>query len=275
MSHFTVLVIGNNPEEQLMPFDENMEVEEYRVGLVSDEEKGRITKFYTTPNTDRHHYKLTKEEVEENKKLSFEELYEKYGEAWNNKRYRKDENGDWTEYSTYNPESKWDWYVLGGRWTGYFLPRKGKSGKLGQQGTFGNNPKEGWVDQIKKGDIDFVEMKKAEEKRAKKTYKEFEEKLKNDPQTKKFHPYFEFGVKNKSGNNHEFIPETKEEYIERCNDLKTYAVVKDGVWYQKGDVGWFGMSSNEKDEADWSAEFWKLIRELPDDTMLSLYDCHI
>ena len=29
MSHFTVLVIGENPEEQLAPFDENLIVDKY------------------------------------------------------------------------------------------------------------------------------------------------------------------------------------------------------------------------------------------------------
>ena len=29
MSHFTVMVIGENPEEQLQPFDENLEVPQY------------------------------------------------------------------------------------------------------------------------------------------------------------------------------------------------------------------------------------------------------
>ena len=35
MSHFTVLVIGKNPEKQLEPFCENEEVPEYLVGKVT------------------------------------------------------------------------------------------------------------------------------------------------------------------------------------------------------------------------------------------------
>jgi hypothetical protein len=39
MSHFTVLVIGENPEEQLAPFDENMEdVPQEYLSFVNEEE---------------------------------------------------------------------------------------------------------------------------------------------------------------------------------------------------------------------------------------------
>lgn len=53
---------------------------------------------------------------ENNKNLTFEELYGKEGEDWNNNNWRKDNNEIWTNYSTYNPKSKWDWYEVGGRW---------------------------------------------------------------------------------------------------------------------------------------------------------------
>jgi len=33
--------------------------------------------------------------------------------------------------------------------------------------------------------------------------------------------------------------------------------------------------TDEKDEGEWKAEFRKLLEGLPDDTLLSVYDCHI
>lgn len=39
MSHFTCLVIGNNPEDQLAPYDENIEVAPQVSGDVTEEEK--------------------------------------------------------------------------------------------------------------------------------------------------------------------------------------------------------------------------------------------
>ena len=38
MSHFVVMVIGDNPGKQLEPFDENIEVAEYERRIVSEED---------------------------------------------------------------------------------------------------------------------------------------------------------------------------------------------------------------------------------------------
>lgn len=42
MSHFTVMVIGDDPEGQLAPFDENESVEEYCTGEVSEDDKQQM-----------------------------------------------------------------------------------------------------------------------------------------------------------------------------------------------------------------------------------------
>lgn len=36
--------------------------------------------------------------------------------------WREDADGVLREYTTYNPESEWDWWVVGGRWDGEFAP---------------------------------------------------------------------------------------------------------------------------------------------------------
>ena len=40
-------------------------------------------------------------------------------------------------------------------------------------------------------------------------------------------------------------------------------------------MGWFGMSHNEVSEDEWLAKFNQMIDELPDDTLLTVVDCHI
>ncbi|MNO03610.1 hypothetical protein D3C81_2243720 [compost metagenome] len=55
----------------------------------------------------------------------------------------------------------------------------------------------------------------------------------------------------------------------------TYAIVKDSQWYQRGEMGWWGMSSNEVSESEWAEQFGKLIDGLPEDTLLTVIDCHI
>ena len=44
---------------------------------------------------------------------------------------------------------------------------------------------------------------------------------------------------------------------------------------RKGDMGWFGISSNDKDERAWNDEIQKLMNEAKDDDFLAIVDCHI
>ena len=274
MSHFTVLVIGENPEDQLQPFDENKQVPEYKDSVVPEEELKKFTEVYTTFVPERGYGAKSEEEAEENKKLSFEDLYEKRGDDWNGNEWRKDENGEWAAYSTYNPDSKWDWYVLGGRWTGAFILKKDKAGEgtLGEISALCSDDykqehskwKEGRliVDQAYKGDIDWEAMLKNDVEVAEKQWKEIEKMLKEDDKT----VYIRYGIDEKT---------TKESYIQNCTGFYTFALLKDGKWYERGKMGWFAIVQDEKDRDQWKEEFKKLIDELPDDTLLSVYDCHI
>ena len=45
--------------------------------------------------------------------------------------------------------------------------------------------------------------------------------------------------------------------------------------YEKGKMGRWGTVSNQKDSKTRQSEFKKLLEELPEDTLLSVYDCHI
>lgn len=105
MSHFTVLVIGDDIKEQLAPYDENIEVEKYLVADVTENDIQQFKDYYL-------------DKFPEKKEKDFEFLYSIHGEDWNGNRYQKDPDDVWREYSTYNPKSKWDWYQIGGRWSG-------------------------------------------------------------------------------------------------------------------------------------------------------------
>ena len=77
--------------------------------------------------------------------------------------------------------------------------------------------------------------------------------------------------------------ETLDEYKARkgATDLDrymchTYAFVdRNGDWIGSGDMGWFGISSNDKDERAWTDEIQKLMNEAKDDDFLAIVDCHI
>ena len=40
-------------------------------------------------------------------------------------------------------------------------------------------------------------------------------------------------------------------------------------------MGWFGMSSNDRDDADWNNEVLKVLTEADPDTQVTLIDPHI
>jgi len=332
MSHFTVLVIGDEPEEQLKPFNENLNVafkdrsdefrEEYETKIVSE--------FYCDSNSSWG-FRITKElfdllkeskpgriipyKVEKIDTLSILSLHKKYKGYYkleNGKRCRgsqwfevdeivstvppkpnpttcvegeviirkisppkkialKDKFISYEEYLKhwvglddineqgyyYNPNAKWDWYELGGRWGGYFKLKNGDR-----------------VDRAYKKDIDFDGMLLQKYENYSNFYDEFEENYKNG-EINFNRAFFEFGVHNIGKDQEHFIPETRENYLDRCVSISTFAIIKDGKWYEKGEMSWWCVVNNEKETKDWNKEFTQLLKDIPDETLLSVYDCHI
>lgn len=57
--------------------------------------------------------------------------------------------------STYNPQAKWDWYEIGGRWQGRLKIREAALAVAGQPGVFDNPPAlAGGMDIARAGDIE-------------------------------------------------------------------------------------------------------------------------
>ena len=52
-------------------------------------------------------------------------------------------------------------------------------------------------------------------------------------------------------------------------------VTPDGEWVEQGEMGWFGISSNEMDEDEWNAKFREYLKTLEKDIILTQVDCHI
>jgi hypothetical protein len=306
MSHFTVLCIGKDPEGQLEPFNERTEVDEYQTGIVPDIDIASFRSHYTSVNLEDERNSFTEKTVEENLKLTFEELYDKYGDDWNGKSWKETPDGKLGEFSTFNPDGKWDWFQLGGRWSGFLKLKKGVKGTKGEPGLFGTkSTKRGWCDQALKKDIDFDGMRDAAGKEGEKHYKmvlktfggtiptldvtwdelidetnhEYN-KLSIEQKREMYHsqPAMEEVKKHsdKLGWGFELKPYQSpiEDYVKRCreNAIGTFAVLVEDNWYEKGEMGWFGITHNEN--PNWSSEFQKLLDSVDDDTLISLYDCH-
>lgn len=74
----------------------------------------------------------------------------------------------------------------------------------------------------------------------------------------------------------EFL-KSREEYVIQARDsaISTFAVIKDGQWIERGQMGWFGLASNEKDQKKWSDEFKGLLEGVDPTTQITIVDCHI
>ncbi len=51
--------------------------------------------------------------------------------------------------------------------------------------------------------------------------------------------------------------------------------MKHGEWYERGSMGWWCTVVDEKPLAEWSTEVKSLLKDLPEDTLLTVIDCHI
>lgn len=307
MSHFTVLVVGKNYKEQLDPFHE-FECTGHNDEFVQDID-------------DTESYRNGYNNWSEKEKKSFLEYIKDYsgrnelpyGEAPDIEGEHKygyivlDEKGGVVKtVDRTNPNKKWDWYELGGRWTGFFKLKAGSLGVLGKQAWCAEPAESGWVDQARKGDIDFEGMRSAAEDKARKYYQKIakllggipelqfkwkdlvkDESMTIDEKRKKYHNQPAMlllqEVRRHSEDEDliwvdlETLQCTEDEYAKRAreNAVSTFAVLMDGKWYEQGHMGWWGHVIDEKDSHAWNAEFNKLIDSIPDDTVLSVVDCHI
>lgn len=322
MSHFTVLVIGENPEEQLMPFQENNmgdcpsqymaftdeedeHVDQYETGTASKvvmpngrllstwDAEFKVGSGFNSKNIVPDH--LEKREV------PFKELYptfEQFMSGWSGHEERDEKTGRYGRWE--NPNAKWDWYKLGGRWTGFFQLKQGRDGQQGDPGLMKNKAEEGSCDSALKSAIDFEAMRQKARDEALVAYEKFASAMtglawplswtacrakfaddidsartfyQSQPELKAVKdagidawdcPFDTYGA-------------SREEYLtRRANSAcTTFAVIKDGNWHERGSMGWWGCVSDEKDKDAWGAEYAKLIDDLPDETLLSVYDCHI
>ena len=216
-----------------------------------------------------------------------------------------------------NPNAKWDWYQVGGRWNGYFKLKSGALGLLGEPGIQTMNkdykpPKATRADQCIKGDIDIAGMRDEAGENAAETYdmvmlvigglpkplswRDVQFKFRKDdvldtdggPKNVDWEKAREFynsqpAVKALRSNEETIWQDaekfniSREQYIQNARKaaIATFAVVKDSKWFERGEMGWWGVVRDEKDRDDWTMQFSSLIDDLPDSTMLTVVDCHI
>lgn len=336
MSHFTVMVIGHNIEGQLAPFQENnmgdcpkefMEFtdmeDEYREEYENEGRNMVVMPDGTFKNSwddefrkpGQHGIGSNTHEVPahlEQREVPFKELHATFEDfvkdyhGYESRDEEKNRYGYWE-----NPNRKWDWYQVGGRWSGFLKLKEGAQGAHGQRSWMnrGSANEAGYCDSALKGAIDFEGMRQEDADRAAKRYdaahaiiagrsfktweqcqeevKDAEGKIDYDKARDIYHaqPVVEEFRKATFGDNSPFgwntspgdFLMTREEYIAdaRATAINTYALLKDGEWYEKGEMGWWGVSNDKMTDKEWAIKIGELLDGLPDDTPITVVDCHI
>lgn len=198
-----------------------------------------------------------------------------------------------------NPNAQWDWWQVGGRWQGQLLLKPGRTGESGSTGLMGSCHPNGGVDHALKGDVDFDKMRDLAGERAGAEYDKIaaiiagrswdswkEIMARHGGATDAAREeYWAQGVMADYKASENYSPFGsiddfrcgREGYVQAARDgaISTFAVIKDGQWYQRGEMGWWGAVSDRKDDAEWNREFSALVDGLPDDALLTVVDCHI
>lgn len=289
MSHFTVAVITDkieNLESMLAPYDENREVAPYidqtkeEILKEAKERKARYEKELIENGLDyiedtwKRRYIETKTD-DELLKVDIEEMHT--GEIF-------DENNN--HLSTYNPDSKWDWYSIGGRWRNVLLTKidnKDVISKVSFEDLInkGHNFKKDapagykWVDGARIKDIDFkkkMEYQNTYNKAIRfwETYVEGQE-----PKTEEEKENIKFEMYKKEYYIERY--ETKENYAKRESTFTCWALLDETGWHEQGKMGWWALNDSTKDSELLFIEKFTETLNKPEnqDKYLIIVDCHI
>ena len=202
-----------------------------------------------------------------------------------------------------NPNKQWDWWVLGGRWSGHLKMKEGALAVSGRKGIMGScsNDGPGYGDQATLAEIDLEGMREA----ARAENLDLWDKVHaaaGDLQRPVSWEAAREGAASIDAAREEYWAQpalvalkaafpnswglesqltalgmTRDEFGQFGADgaISTFAVLKDGEWIERGSMGWFGMAHGEMDKAEWSAKFNAMLDDLPPEACLSVVDCHI
>lgn len=284
MSHFTVLVPADNVcelHDKLLPFHEYestgyLEYTEWTPASLIDAERemAEINEKYA-------------KEGEEYTTLA------DFLRGWHG--YSQNEQGEWGHRT--NQNRRWDWYSVGGRWSGLLRLKPGCTGENGEGGIMSeanDDPQHADVALADDIDWEWMRRKRIEETRerwhdwrkladvnaeADLILRAAEDDAKEIQKAKAMvsHAVFELGfITVRDGEAADLDTLSEEEYVEKYGELGaiTHAFITlKGEWKEDSEMGWFGMSGEKVQE--YNDEFWRFIKDLDPDQRLFVCDCHI
>ena len=213
MSHFIGLCFGVCWESNLDYYDESRDVEpyvKYTKQEAIEREKQIQERNYEYAIKAIEEDSITPERLTQLNQIIAKGMCISDAEAWEGAKqwgYPIDE--DENLLSSYNPDSKWDWYSVGGRWDGFLVLKE----------------------RDEEGDI--IETNEA------------------------------------------LVGEVDWEYMLEHKFPPFCYVDEDGEWVEKGEMGWWGVTFDEKPEDTWLNQFKDYLSEVDSDCLVTVIDFHI
>lgn len=188
-----------------------------------------------------------------------------------------------------NPNAKWDWWTVGGRYEGRLILRSPGAA----------------VNSARKGDIDWLAMRQASVNARLPSYDKFHSVLRGRPMHEHWDAVRERMVE-KEGKTIDAARDyyhaqplvqelmaaealnawdaswqereyslSRDEFAQRAADagIAPFAIVSEDGWQERGDMGWWGVVTDER--ADWDRRAAQLLEALPDTARITVVDCHI
>lgn len=216
----------------LMPFEEGLEVEPYKMkeGKKILKTLGERYLYYLKVSTHHRNTRLPEMHIQ-----SFKE----YLNTYNIKLV------DGELYTTDNPNPKWDWYEIGGRFADSIPVKQGKPVTCARIKDII------WKKDVTEEDLECL----------KKTYED-NKKIKEDGTSN--NPFFSMRYP------------TLESYIEGFTYFRTYALLNKGKWFESGQMSIFCMDdSTEESTKQYYEDFQNEIESLDPEDYFVIVDLHI
>ena len=280
------------------PFSEKYHSAMYTAALKNDPIRLRIE----TLAIEKSGQAKTYPEGSEIREIPFTEIYptfEEFVSDYEGKESRDEEKGRYGYWE--NPEARWDWYQVGGRWSGLLRTTEGQEVDVAQK----KNLDFGWADtQAREKCLEF--------------WREFQEIVATGvvarEQAMEYTPFYgvrstayELGLvtvksskeiteeektharhwsefEGRRGDDlwdiYHMTDLTEETALDRFYSFfypfRTYALLDSDGWQEPGKMGWFGCSHSEADDkTSYSEKVVNKLQRLPEDVWLAVVDCHI
>ena len=172
-----------------------------------------------------------------------------------------------------NPNARWDWYTIGGRWRGLLKLLPGKSGTYGIDCAKEERQRlePGRCDSALVSDCDLSRDEAACQRASRFWEIAVEKRPMTEVEKKEFIVlYNENYYRERYG--------SKESFAEHEAAFSTYAfVTAEGEWHETGRMGWWGIDDSTKDSLDtYTKEFEAYLEEAREkDLLITIVDCHI